>query len=749
MRHYDLVLDGIWRFVPDPFAEGELRGWNGPDYENAPHWREVRVPSVFDDCGPGMAGYEGTGWFRRSFAVPKDWRGLQVRLRFGAVNYTARVYLNGILVGDNPDGFLPFECDITEAVRYGGENTVVVRADNTRRDGEVPGPQRGWRPYGGILRSVRLLAGDPLRIRTTRLNAWPDGTFVLQATVENGRAETASVTLDMVIEDDRSSWRGAFMETGIVAPRQSAEITVSGRVTGITPWTPENPVLYRARLRLRDGSDTPDRTEIRFGFRRIETLRGRLRLNGQPLLLCGFNRHEDSEHASLCADPEAARQDLLRLKDLGANFVRLCHYPHDEATLALCDEIGLLAMTEIPLYWWGDREENHAAKLAAARRQLTRMIERDFNHPSLVFFSVSNETHEANGLVAQGNAELVRLAKQLDPSRLAVHVSDRWPDHAHFDADDVCCVNRYPTWGARQWGGEPLIEAKDGAARWKDAIASLAARYPEKPILITEFGYPGIAGVHDGGVSEDEQARVIEAEWKAILSHPSVAGATVWCWADHPWAEDDWLRRLTTSPFGVVARDRRSKLSLSVLRRLFRETGDRPQLLLRRPHLNGLPPIELPEGYTLRKAVRSDAEGIASVQQKAFAEMTWGIAEAQQWLFDDESVRSVFVIEQDGRVVATASARLLPDEFPESGYVHWVGADPDHRGKGLGYLVSLATLHEFVNLGCRDAVLHTDDFRVPAIKVYLRLGFRPEYAHATHARRWYRLAASLPRLDLS
>ena len=113
------------------------------------------------------------------------------------------------------------------------------------------------------------------------------------------------------------------------------------------------------------------------------------------------------------------------------------------------------------------------------------------------------------------------------------------------------------------------------------------------------------------------------------------------------------------------------------------------------------------------------------------------------WLLNDESIATVFVIDFGGVPVATASARLLPNDYPGSGYVHWVGASTAHRGKRLGALVSLAVLYEFARLGCRDAVLETDDFRVPAIKVYLNLGFVPEYRHATHAPRWSALQDAL------
>src|SRR5207249_2727860 len=137
---------------------------------------------------------------------------------------------------------------------------------------------------------------------------------------------------------------------------------------------------------------------------------------------------------------------------------------------------------------------------------------------------------------------------------------------------------------------------------------------------------------------------------------------------------------------------------------LFHETAGRPSLFLRRSHLNGLPTLELPVGYSLREATVQDSDGLAACLQKAFPSMTWKPENACDWLLNDQTVKKTFVIEAEGTIVATASARLLPHEFPGSGYIHWVGADPSHRGKSLGYLASLATLHAFVDLACQDAV---------------------------------------------
>lgn len=168
-----------------------------------------------------------------------------------------------------------------------------------------------------------------------------------------------------------------------------------------------------------------------------------------------------------------------------------------------------------------------------------------------------------------------------------------------------------------------------------------------------------------------------------------------------------------------------------------------PQLLMRRPRLDKLPPLEEPPaGYALREAGGADAkdvEGLARVLTLAFPEDPWDADRVRRELTDAPDVEATFVIDHAGLLVATASSRYVPDRFPASGYVHWVGADPGHKGRRLGRVVTLRALHFMREKGRADAVLETDDFRLPAIRTYLDLGFLPEDAHPGDLDRWTRI----------
>jgi mycothiol synthase len=164
---------------------------------------------------------------------------------------------------------------------------------------------------------------------------------------------------------------------------------------------------------------------------------------------------------------------------------------------------------------------------------------------------------------------------------------------------------------------------------------------------------------------------------------------------------------------------------------------------MRRTNLLDLPPIQLPEGYELRAFESQDAESAAETLTLAFGD-TWNAVKVLAKLANNDFVKTMFVITASGQVVATASA-ANPKELPNTGYVHFVATHPDHTGKRLGYWISLATLHEFSKLGYQDAILTTDDFRLPAIRTYLRLGFSPENTDPSHTLRWAEVLRQLQK----
>jgi mycothiol synthase len=167
------------------------------------------------------------------------------------------------------------------------------------------------------------------------------------------------------------------------------------------------------------------------------------------------------------------------------------------------------------------------------------------------------------------------------------------------------------------------------------------------------------------------------------------------------------------------------------------------QLFMRRPNLDNLPEVSLPAGYTLREYQEGDRASLAALMREAFQDEKWTEERVEETLLRPSDVVKTFVVEHEGNIVATASARLMPEAHPGSGYVHWVAAHPSHAGNRLGAAVSVAALHEFVRRGCKDAVLETDDHRLSAIKTYQNLGFIPENRHESHPERWAQIISDL------
>lgn len=557
-------LDGPWHWSIDPFRDGEGGFQGGKPGAGHRRYDEIdttaamkadpkalyeydmdrspvaQLPQSFVTLSPQMRYYNGLVWFQRHFTAHPE-PGKRAFIRFGAVDYRAKVYLNGKLVGEHEGGFTPFAFDVTRLLRD-GDNQVTVGADSERTKSDVPPVVTDWENYGGITRPVRLIFTPETFVDDEWVRLARDGHIATTVKLDGPESANAPVRVEIPAlglslsgrTGADGSWTG---EAG--APRS------------LHRWSPESPTLYDVKV-----SGGGDVVRDRVGFRTIEVRGTDILLNGKPIFLRGIDIHaeEFGDNPTRNITPEAARALLTEAKQgLHANFVRLAHYPHPETMLRAADELGLLVWSEIPVYWMVDFA--NPKTLETALRMQTESILRDRNRASIIIWSVGNETptNDARNAFLRG---LVANARRLDDTRLvsAALLSGRKGDVQTIDDPlggdlDVLAVNTYNGW----YTPDPLSKVPD--IEWRSIY--------NKPLIFSELGAGALAGYHDNPAnphkfSEEFQADYYRATLKMISKIPFLRGISPWILKDfrsprrqHPIYQQGWNRKGLESPTGV------------------------------------------------------------------------------------------------------------------------------------------------------------------------------------------------------
>ena len=518
-------LNGAWNYLVDVQEEGyydyRMRPTKWGFFRNAkPQKPEdlieydfdlaptMQVPGDWNTQDDRLFFYEGTVWLKRSFDYrPQD--GCRALLYFGAVNYDAHVYVNGHHVGHHEGGFTPFNYDVTSQL-HAGENTLIVKVDNKRHASAVPTQIFDWWNYGGITRDVLLVSLGETYIEN----------YTLKLASLEGRRLAFSVKLNRPEAGRKVTLRIPELKiekTVVTDAAGTATLTMKGKPQ---LWSPQNPKLYDVEISMGEETLTD-----RIGFRLIETRGKQLLLNGEPIFLKGISIHEEKPYGGGRANSTADAHTLLSwAKELGCNFVRLAHYPHNEYAVREAERMGLLVWSEIPVYWTIDW--TNPATLENARRQLTDMIARDHNRANVIIWSIANETpHSPERDAFLGN--LARLAKQLDDSRLvsmamevtsASNFKNRLQDNMH-EYVDVVSFNQYIGW-YRDVNDAPKME-------WEIPY--------DKPVIISEFGGGakyGLHGAKNQRWTEEFQENLYRENTAMLDKIDGLAGTTPWILKD-------------------------------------------------------------------------------------------------------------------------------------------------------------------------------------------------------------------------
>jgi beta-glucuronidase len=512
-------LNGSWQVIVDPFDNGK-----GAKFflDQKPKDKSDRVEYSFDASPvmnvPGdwntqresLMFYEGPVWYRRLFNYHKH-DGGRVFVYFGAVNYQSSVYLNGEKLGDHEGGFTAFNFEVTSLLRD-GENDLIVEVSNVRRADAVPALKFDWWNYGGITRDVMLVEVSSVFVQDYWVQLARGSQNEVAGWVQLNGAEAGQKISLKILEAgvDEAFTADA---TGRATFRIKAKLNL---------WSPERPKLYD--VVLASGTDT---VHDQIGFRTIDVKGGKILLNGKPIFLRGICMHEEAPFREGRAFSAEDAQTLLGwVKDLGANFVRFAHYPHNENEIRLADRMGLLVWSEIPVYW--DIDWSNPATLANAETQLRDEIARDHNRAAVILWSVSNETPvkpERLTFLTQ----LVKDARELDSTRLITsamnHVENTGPDERTLadslgEVLDVLGLNEYLGW----YGGRPEDADK---LQWKSSF--------NKPLIVSEFGGGALYGRHgeaDERWTEEYQQSLFQHQLGMVERMPNLAGMTPWVLMD-------------------------------------------------------------------------------------------------------------------------------------------------------------------------------------------------------------------------
>jgi beta-galactosidase len=574
-------------------------------------WEQVSVPHTWNRIGEyaltrGTAtnNKQGIGYYRLNFNAPVAAKGRRQYLDFAAVAIIADVWVNGTHVGQHKGAYSRFRFDVTSAWKPGAANLIVVKADNSK---PAPGsstehvlPLAGdFFIHGGIYRGVSLITandvgidlldygGPGVYVRLNELtNTWYSGPVP-----DHGRIDLetgANMNLSLALRNSGSSpttLRTTYIVTrkarNVAPPPECAMCSIEavstifpGSTVKIQPrsafafqpkiaisdpikWDgPSDPFVYELTVEVRSGSKLMDSVTVPFGIRsfKFDPNTG-FSLNGKPLKLHGVSRHQDREGKGYALSRADHKQDMDLIAEMGANAVRMAHYQHDDAWADEADAHGMIAWAEIPYVTTPSLSggEGSAAVFANAEQQLRELIRQNYNHPSIMMWSIGNEVDASKLFGLGGGAtkplallqHLQKVAKEEDPSRPTIFADcceDVRSPVAGLDAQvqgealagaaDMIGYNRYYGW----YYPEPLKAAEQLAAQ----MDKFHAKHPTLPISISEYGAGGAIGQHSDNPAagfvnatgrpqpEEYQSWVHEQSWPVIRDRPFIFGSYVW-----------------------------------------------------------------------------------------------------------------------------------------------------------------------------------------------------------------------------
>lgn len=565
-------LNGEWNYIVDPYENGyynyRLDAFDQQEkpsvnafFTNAKPQKPsdlieydfdrmstLHVPGDWNSQKPELFYYEGTIWYKKSFDYVPTESSARIFLYFEASNYKTEVYLNGQKLGTHIGGFTPFNFDITDVVNE-KDNFLVVKVDNKRHKDAVPTVNTDWWNYGGITRDVKIIETPSTFISNYFIQLKKSDNQHIKGFIQLDGKDFAQKNVQLSIPE-------LNIEKSFVAD-QAGRVEFEITAKKLKYWSVENPYLYEVIIKTEH-----DQLTDQIGFRTIETQGSKILLNGEEIFLRGISIHEESPfHEGRGHSKEDAEQLLDWAQELGCNYVRLAHYPHNEHMVRLADQKGILVWEENPVYWtisW-----DNASTYQNAENQLKELIERDKNRASVIIWSMANETPNVPARY-KFLSSLAQYTRSKDNTRLISAALEQ--ENYHGDptiqtiADpfaevvDILSFNEYIGW----YVGLP---ERCDSITWKIT--------QDKPVLISEFGAGAKQGFHGEKSTrwtEEFQEELYIKTLKMIDKVDKIQGFSPWILIDFrsprrvlPKIQDNWNRK------GLLSEDGKKKKAFYIL----------------------------------------------------------------------------------------------------------------------------------------------------------------------------------------
>jgi beta-galactosidase len=540
------------------FYKGDIPGFPGTRNDQV-KWDKISLPHSWNttdvnDDEPGY--YRGIGWYKKTIYVPQSWESNSIYLYFEGANQVAAVYINGKLAGKHIGGYTAFSFPVNKLLKYGDgaltANEIEVKLDNSHNE-NIPPLTADFTFFGGIYRDVYLISANPVhfnldssaangvRIKTPQVGD-AEARVVVGGAVTNSTSEKRPVKIvSSVFTSDGQLVKEVKSNIKLSANGVATFIQEFAPISNPHLWSPDDPYLYHVVSKIYDsGGNLLDQSTNPLGLRwfKFDAATG-FYLNGKPLKLIGANRHQDYKGMANAVPDAIHQRDMELLKAMGANFIRISHYPQDPAVLEACDRLGLLASIEIPVV---NRISQSVEFTENCKRMQLEMIRQNYNHPSIIIWAYMNEVllvprfQRDSPEQQKYFADVAKLAKTLDsltrkedPSRytmISCHGDfDRYNKTGITQIPQIIGWNLYYGW---------YINGFEGFGQFLDRHHR---ELPDKPMIITEYGADGDTRLHS--LQPERFDKTIEYQTiyhkrylKDIMDRPFVSGGAMWCLVD-------------------------------------------------------------------------------------------------------------------------------------------------------------------------------------------------------------------------